>query len=62
MLDKQDDAKGGKDSWTGLLARLAKLSRQFSQSALPDLFFREAIMERAFSTGRTKRAGWLRRT
>ena len=42
MVDKQEDAKGRKDSWTGLLARLAKLSRRFSQSALPDLFFREA--------------------
>ena len=42
MQDKLDEPKGGKDSWTGLLARLAKLSRRFSQSALPDLFFREA--------------------
>jgi hypothetical protein len=42
LLEPHDDAKAGKDSWTGLLARLAKLSRRFSQSALPDLFFREA--------------------
>jgi hypothetical protein len=58
MLDKPTDIKGvGENSWPGLLARLAKLSRRFSQSALPGLFFREAyyaarLLERKDEEGR----------
>jgi hypothetical protein len=58
MLDKPEDMKGaGENTWPRLLARLAKLSRRFSQSALPGLFFREAyyaarLLERKDEEGR----------